>query len=247
MNLEGKTAIITGGAVRVGRAITLALAERGARVCIAYHTSDEAAHTLASEINDHRLEGSALAVPCDVTISSDVHDLFERATSAFGGVDVLVNNAAIFPRRPVEGLDESDFDSVIDINLKGSYLCALEAGRRMMASGTGGKIIQIADVAGFVAWPAYTPYCISKAGAIMLVKCLAKAFAPTVQVNAVAPGTVLLEEGASEEQVRASVARNAIKRTGTPEDVARTVLFLIEGSDYITGETILVDGGRHLA
>lgn len=246
MELEGKTAIITGGAVRVGRAITLALAGRGARVCIAYHTSHEAAHALAAEINDARPE-HAFAVCCDVSRAGEVHALFERATAIFGGADVLVNNAAIFPRRAVEELNEADFTSVIDINLKGSYLCALEAGRRMMARGAQGKIVQIADVGGLVAWPAFTPYCISKAGTIMLVKCLAKAFAPHVQVNAVAPGTVLFEEAMSEEERRAAVARNAIKRTGTPEDVARTVLFLIEASDYITGETIIVDGGRHLA
>lgn len=246
MKLEGKTAIITGGAVRVGRAITLALAGRGARVCIAYQTSHEAALALAAEINDARPE-HALAIRCDVSRAGEVHTLFERATTVFGGVDVLVNNAAIFPRRAVEELTEADFTSVIDINLKGSYLCALEAGRRMMARGAEGKIVQIADVGGLVAWPAFTPYCISKAGTIMLVKCLAKAFAPHVQVNAVAPGTVLFEEAMSEEERRAAVARNAIKRTGTPEDVARTVLFLIEGSDYITGETVIVDGGRHLA
>ncbi len=246
MNVAGKTAIITGGAVRVGRAITLALAERGARVVIAYHTSDDAAHALAAEINRTRA-AHALAVRCDVSVASDVNALFERASAAFGGVDVLVNNAAIFSRRPVEELTESDFTSVIDVNLKGSYLCALEAGRHMMKQGQGGKIVQIADVGGLVAWPAFTPYCISKAGAIMLVKCLAKAFAPTVQVNAVAPGTVLFEEAMSDEERQAAITRNAIKREGTPEDVARTVLFLIEGSDYITGETIIVDGGRHLA
>ena len=246
MELEGKTAIITGGAVRVGRAITLALADRGAHVVIAYHVSQEAARELAASINSAH-PNHALAVRCDVSHASDVHSLFETASKAFGSVDILVNNAAIFPRRPVEELTEADFVSVIDINLKGSYLCALEAGRRMVAQEAGGKIIQIADVGGITAWPAYTPYCISKAGAIMLVKCLAKAFAPRVQVNAVAPGVVLFEDAMSEEERRAAVARNAIKRVGSPEDVARTVLFLIEGSDYITGETIIVDGGRHLA
>ncbi len=247
MELAGKTAIITGGAARVGRAITLALAGRGARVVIAYHTSQSEAHTLASEINAAHAGQPALALACDVSRAADVHAMFERAEATFGGVDVLVNNAAIFPRRAVEELTEDDFTSVIDVNLKGSYLCALEAGRRMIARGGGGKIVQIADVGGLVAWPAFTPYCISKAGTIMLVKCLAKAFAPHVQVNAVAPGTVLFEEGMSAEEQSAAIARNAIKSVGSPEDVARTVLFLIEGSDYITGETIIVDGGRHLA
>ncbi|MBA2341063.1 MAG: SDR family oxidoreductase [Pyrinomonadaceae bacterium] len=246
MNLQGKTAIVTGGAVRVGRAISLALAGRGANVCVCYHSSEKAAHELVAEI-ENKGTGRALAVRCDVSKEADVRRMFERVRDAMGEADVLVNNAAIFPRRPVQELTEEDFDSVVNVNLKGSYLCALEAGRRMLAENKAGKIVQIADVGGLVAWPAYTPYCISKAGVIMLTKCLAKAFAPLVQVNAVAPGAVLMEEGATEEEARAAVARNAIKRVGSPEDVANTVLFLIEGSDYITGETLIVDGGRHLA
>lgn len=257
MRLSGRVALVTGGAVRVGRAISLALAARGAHVVVAYHTSEEAAQELVKEIAQQGLP-EAVCIKCDVTSGDDVRRMFDEAERRFGTVDVLVNNAAVFPRRPVEDLTEEDFTVAIDTNLKGSYLCALEAGRRMKRRATNdeslpsettsvGKIIQIADVAAVVPFPAYTPYCIAKAGTLMLVKCLAKAFAPNVQVNAVAPGVVLMEDGTSAEDERRALARNAIKRQGTSEDVANTVLFLIEGSDYITGETIFVDGGRRLA
>ncbi|MER3428517.1 MAG: short-chain dehydrogenase [Pyrinomonas sp.] len=245
MRLEGKTAVVTGGAVRVGRAISLALAEAGARVVVAYHRSEAAAHSLVAKI-ERDFDTRAIAVRCDVTRADDIRDLFDEAEREFGAVEVLVNNAAIFERHPVEDLSEADLVRAFDVNLKGSYLCALEAGRRLRARNAAGKIIQIADVAAFVAWPSYTPYCISKAGTLMLVKCLAKAFAPNVQVNAIAPGLVLPEEGISAEMMQAALARTVIKRPGSPEDVARAVLFLIE-SDYITGTTIIVDGGRHLA
>lgn len=245
MKLEGKTAVVTGGAVRVGRAISVRLAERGARVVIAYNSSESAAQTLVAELACAGKEAHAFR--CDVTKSEDVRALFDFVDAQFGGADILVNNAAIFERSAIEDLTEEDFARVMDVNLKGSFLCALEAGRRMIKRGAAGKIIQIADVAGSVAWKNYAPYCISKAGALMLVKCLAKEFAPRVQVNAVAPGAVLLAENETESDIAHIVARNVIKRLGSPEDVARTVLFLIEASDYITGETIFVDGGRHLA
>ena len=245
MKLEGKTAIVTGGAIRVGRAISLALVGGGAQVAIAYHRSEAAAQTLMAKI-EREFDGRARAIRCDVSKADEVRALFDEAERSLGPIDILINNAAIIERRPVEDLTEDDLLRAFDVNLKGSYLCALEAGRRLRARGAAGKIIQIADVAALVAWPAYTPYCISKAGTLMLVKCLAKAFAPDIQVNAIAPGLVLPEEGATNETMQTALARNLIKRPGSPEDVARAVLFLIE-SDYITGTTIIVDGGRHLA
>jgi NAD(P)-dependent dehydrogenase (short-subunit alcohol dehydrogenase family) len=246
MDIKNKTAVVTGGAVRIGRAISLALAARGAQVVVAYHSSETQARALVSEI-EREHETRAIAVRCDVSQAKDVQALFEKVDAEFGALDVLVNNAAVFSKRAMEDLTETDFDFAIDVNLKGSYLCALEAGRRMLKQEAGGKIVQIADVAGRVAWKNYAPYCISKAGALMLVKCLAKEFAPRVQVNAVAPGAILLAEGETEADIKHIVARNVIKRLGAPEDVTRAVLFLTEASDYITGETIFVDGGRHLA
>jgi NAD(P)-dependent dehydrogenase (short-subunit alcohol dehydrogenase family) len=239
VELQGKTAIVTGGAVRLGREISIALAAKGVNVCVAYNSSEDAAMELTRNLPN------AVAVKCDVRDEADVKRMFELALERFKTVDILVNNAAVFSRTPVDRLTTEEFDSVIEINLRGSYLCALEAAR-IMSTQQGGKIIQIADVGGIIPWSAYMPYSISKAGVIMMVKCMARAFAPHVQVNAIAPGVVLPEEGLSEEEIKKSLSRNAIKRTGSPEEVTNAILFLLN-SDYITGETIVIDGGRHLS
>ncbi|MGH9913922.1 MAG: SDR family NAD(P)-dependent oxidoreductase [Pyrinomonadaceae bacterium] len=249
MNLSGQTVVVTGGAVRVGRAISLSVAERGTNLVIAYNSSEESAHDLVEMIGRKNPDSRALALKCNVARAVDVSNLIEQTVKEFGSIDALVNNAAIFPRRAVTDLTENDFDEVIGINLKGSYLCALEAGKRMLNQPNGGHIIQIADVHGVIPRIGYTPYCISKAGVIMLTKTLAREFgerSSNVRINCVAPGIVLPEEGSDQAALEVAIKRNAIKRTGSPDDVARTVIFLLEGPDFITGETIFVDGGRHL-
>ncbi|HOM82182.1 MAG: 3-oxoacyl-ACP reductase FabG [Armatimonadetes bacterium] len=244
MELKGKVALVTGGAVRVGRAISLALSEAGASVAVNYHHSEEAAREVVALITARG--GNAEAFQADVSVAADVDRMFDGVLERFGRLDVLVNNAAIFPRTPFTTVTEAEWDQVLDINLKGSFLCALRAGREMLQR-DGGKIVNIADVSAYRPWPSYIPYCVSKAGVIALTQGLAKALAPKVQVNAVAPGTVLFPESYSEEQRQRAVQPIPMGREGSPEDVARTVLFLIEGSDFITGAVIPVDGGRLIA
>jgi len=244
MELKGKVALVTGGAVRVGRAISLALSEAGASVAVNYHHSEEAAREVVALITARG--GNAEAFQADVSVAADVDRMFDGVLERFGRLDVLVNNAAIFPRTPFTTVTEAEWDQVLDINLKGSFLCALRAGREMLQR-DGGKIVNIADVSAYRPWASYIPYCVSKAGVIALTQGLAKALAPKVQVNAVAPGTVLFPESYSEEQRQRAVQPIPMGREGSPEDVARTVLFLIEGSDFITGAVIPVDGGRLIA
>ncbi|HOQ29567.1 MAG TPA: glucose 1-dehydrogenase [Armatimonadota bacterium] len=244
MELKGKVALVTGGAVRVGRAISLALSEAGASVAVNYHHSEEAAREVVALITARG--GNAEAFQADVSVAADVDRMFDGVLERFGRLDVLVNNAAIFPRTPFTTVTEAEWGQVLDINLKGSFLCALRAGREMLQR-DGGKIVNIADVSAYRPWPSYIPYCVSKAGVIALTQGLAKALAPKVQVNAVAPGTVLFPESYSEEQRQRAVQPIPMGREGSPEDVARTVLFLIEGSDFITGAVIPVDGGRLIA
>jgi NAD(P)-dependent dehydrogenase (short-subunit alcohol dehydrogenase family) len=244
MELKGRVALVTGAARRVGRTIALALARRGANVAITYQTSRTEANQLTKEITGRGTK--ALAVRVEVSRAGDVAAAVEQVVETFGRLDVLVNNAAIFPRTPWAELDETAWDRAIDVNLKGSFLFAKAAGDRMKAQKSG-KIINIADWAGERPYRNYLPYCVSKAGVIALTKALALELAPEVQVNAVAPGPVLLPERMTEAQKAKVIAGTPLKRIGSPEDIASAVIFLLEGSDFITGAVLPVDGGRLIA
>lgn len=236
MKLKGKTALVTGGAKRVGREIALALARRGANVVVHYNTSAADARKVVTEIK--ALGVKAFAVKADQTNARQVRAAVQKA----GKIDVLAASAAVFKRTPFGTLTEADWDFHIDANLKGPFLFALEASRRMRA----GKIIFFADWAGIRPYRNYLPYVVSKAGIICLTKALAKELAPRIQVNAIAPGPVLLPEGLSQAERRTIVKATLVKRLGSPQDIVNSVLFLIEGSDFITGHTLVVDGGRLL-
>ncbi|HZS47870.1 MAG TPA: SDR family oxidoreductase [Blastocatellia bacterium] len=244
MNLQGRVALVTGGAVRIGRAISLALAAKGMKVAINYNSSTLAAQQTLNEMQSNG--GEAIIVQADVSVGDNVKRLFDTVIDRYGRVDVLINNAAIFYHRDFAELTEEDFDLNISINLKGPYLCCLAAGKQMLKQKEG-KIINIADVGGITPWTGFVPYCISKAGVIMLTKAMAKSLGPYVQVNAIAPGPVLLPEGYTPEQREQAVKPTVLKKEGSPEDITRTILFLLEGSDYITGDVIAIDGGRLLA
>ena len=163
---------------------------------------------------------------------------------AFGRIEILVNNAAIFYRTPFEKVTEEDWDRFLDVNLKGPFLLCRRIGGIMLRQGQG-KIISLADLAGLKVWAEYIPYSVSKAGLIALTQGLAKALAPAVQVNAVAPGAVLLPEGTTPEERERAIRRIPLDRLGTPEDIARAVVYLIR-NDFITGEVLRLDGGQHL-
>jgi NAD(P)-dependent dehydrogenase (short-subunit alcohol dehydrogenase family) len=244
MDLNGRVALVTGGAKRVGRVIAWALAQRGAQVAITYQRSQRDADAFVKEMETAGRK--ALAVRAEATRAAEVTAAVDRVVKQFGRIDILINNAAIFSRTPWAALDEAAWDQAIDVNLKGPFLFAKAAGDRMKAQGSG-KIVNIADWAGERPYRHYLPYCVSKAGVVALTKGLALELAPHVQVNAVAPGPVLLPEGMSEEERANVIAATPLRRIGSPEDVANAVLFLLEGSDFITGAVLPVDGGRLIA
>jgi pteridine reductase len=240
----GKIAVVTGAARRVGRAIALALAERGAHVVITYNTSRAEAFATLGEIEARGVHG--LALQGDITRSGDVDAIVRQVIQRFGRIDILVNNASNYYKTPFETLTEEQWDDLVGTNLKGTFLVSKRVGDVMLKAGAG-KIINLADWAGVRPYKDYIPYCVAKAGVIALTTALAKTLAPQIQVNAVAPGPVLLPEDFSDALRQAVVQATPLKRIGTPDDIAQTVVFLVEGSDFITGAIIPVDGGRLIA
>ena len=244
MTLDGRVVLVTGGARRLGRAIALALARRRARVAVSYRTSAREARETVEALE--RLGAEALAVRADLARAGEVRRLIERVGRRFGRLDVLINSAAAFDRTPFGALSERDWDRALDANLKGPFLCALYASRLMRARG-GGKIINLADWAGVRPYRDYLPYCVSKAGVIGLTKALAKELAPAIQVNAVAPGPILPPAGMSRSARERIARRVPLGRWGSPQDIVNTVLFLLEGTDFMTGSVVFVDGGQLIA
>lgn len=241
MNPKGKVALVTGGAVRIGREIVLALAKARCRVVIHYRRSEKAAAQLTRRLNTQRK--IAIAVQADLTSTDQIELLAREALSAFDRVDILINNASEFFRTPIGTVSSKDWDRLLNANLRAPFFLSQQLGGQMARRGEG-KIINIADISAFHPWIEYLPYCISKAGLVTMTQGLAKAMAPKIQVNAIAPGTILpAVDGWNPRRKRQTLQAIPLKRMGSPEDVVRTVLFLIE-SDYITGTVIPVDGGR---
>jgi NAD(P)-dependent dehydrogenase (short-subunit alcohol dehydrogenase family) len=242
MHLEGRVALVTGAARRLGRAIARGLADAGADVAIHHHSSPEPAEEAARELT--LLGRRAEVFQADLADPEQISALFAKLEGAFGRLDILVNSAAVFVRKPVLEISPEDWDHTMNVNLRGAFFCSRHAARLMKREGSG-AIINISDVASFQPWPAYAHYCISKAGLVMMTRVLARALAPEVRVNAVAPGPVLPPDELTAVERRELAEMTALKKLGTPEDVVRAVLFLT-ASDYITGETIVVDGGKML-
>ncbi len=237
--LRGKVTLVTGGAVRVGRVIALALAREGADVAVGYHRSGVAARRTVSELRS--LGVRAVALRADLGKPAEARGLIAAAVRRLGRIDVLVNNAAMFFRTPLATTTPAQFDRLIAVNLRGAFFCSQAAARAM--GRRGGRIINIADVGATRAWPGYIAYGLSKAGVVMLTKGLAAALAPGIQVNAVGPGLVLLPEGFPRESSRRLAARIPMRRHGAAEDVAAAVTFFATCPDYITGQILYVDGG----
>jgi 3-oxoacyl-[acyl-carrier protein] reductase/pteridine reductase len=237
--LKGQVALVTGAARRIGRSIAIALARAGADVVVNYERSESDAQATATEITG--LGRRSIAVRADVTMRKEVAGMFDRTLREFGGLDILVNNAgAFFPAR-FEELTDEQWDGILDSNLKSQFLCSQAAAPIMKRKGRG-RIVNISSLGGLLAWPAYTHYCVSKAGSIMLTRCLARALAPEILVNSVAPGTIQFPgEPPDEDYIR----RVPLHRTGTGDEIASAVLFLAT-AEFITGQVIAVDGGRAL-
>lgn len=242
MELNGKVALVTGGARRVGKALSLALAREGADVVVNYFESAEAAEETVAEITS--LGRRAIAVRADVSVRTEAAELIRRTTDTFGRLDVLVNNASIFLDSPFLAIEEAEWDRVMDVNLKGPFLLSQLAVPPLREEG-GGVIVNIADLSAFQPWPSYTHHAVSKAGLVHLTRVSARALAPDVRVNCIAPGTVLPPDDYTPDQIRSSRDRTPLRRIGSPDDVARALLYLVQ-NDFVTGETIVVDGGRML-
>lgn len=240
MEIKGKTALITGGAHRVGKAMTLALAQAGANVVINYHASAAAAEETADEAQAWGV--GALAIQCDISRHEQVQGMVAKAGSEFGGVDILVNSASWFQKTPFPMDDFRDWNRVLDILVHGSMYCANYAAPLMKARGEG-AIINILDSFAWRPRRDFAAHSVGKAGLLALTRQLALELAPQVRVNAVSPGPVLPPPGYSEVKEDLIAKRTLLKRWGTPEDVAEAALFLIRAA-YITGEIITVDGGE---
>jgi pteridine reductase len=233
--------LVTGGAVRVGRALSIGLAEAGFDVVVNFHTSAGPAREVERKIAD--LGRRALLAPGDVSEAADVRRIATDVEREFGRLDVVVNNASTFQARPAMEIDEAEWDEVMGVNLKGPFLLAQATAPLLGASR--GSIVNILDLSAIQPWTEYPHHSVSKAGLLHLTRVLARALAPRVRVNAVAPGTVLPPADHTPERVEQERRKTPLGTTGTPQDVVRTVLFL-QGSPFITGEMILVDGGQHL-
>jgi NAD(P)-dependent dehydrogenase (short-subunit alcohol dehydrogenase family) len=244
MQLDGKVALVTGAGRRVGRAIAAALASRGASIAVHYRSSRPEAEAVVKEIDGRG--GTAHAFHADLENVAQIETMVAAVAARFGRIDVLVNSASVFYRKPIEELTERDWDSNLNTNLKAPFFLSKFAGLRMRAQG-GGKIVNIGDWAGIRPYNNYLPYTVSKSGIIGLTRALAKALAPEVQVNCIALGPVLAPEDYGADEVARLVERTLTKRMGSPEDVAQAVLFFCEGTDFATGATLVLDGGRLIA
>jgi 3-oxoacyl-[acyl-carrier protein] reductase/pteridine reductase len=239
--LSGKTALVTGGARRIGREIALALARAGADVAITYRNSSAEAARTAREIES--LGRQALAVECDVRSEASVRGAIAVTTGKFGRLDVVVNNAAVFESDPLESVSLDAWDAVFETNARGPFLVAREALPHLRA--VQGRIVNIGSLGGIQAWAGHGHYCASKAALHMLTLAMAKAFAPEVSVNCVAPGRIEMDDH-SEDEAAHFAARTPMKRNGTAEDVAQAVLFFAAGPSFVTGQILAVDGGLGL-
>lgn len=237
-----RVAVVTGGAVRVGRAIVLGLAEAGLDVVVGYHGSAREAAGVADQVEG--MGRRCVTVRMDVSAGEDVERLAATVREEFGRLDLLVNSAALFQETPLGQVDEEEWDRVMGVNLKGPFLMVRALSDLLTAGG--GNVVNLVDLGAFQPWLRYPHHAVSKAALLHLTRVQARALAPRVRVNAIAPGAVLLPEGVSDAERERSRTRAALETLGSPEDVVRTVLFL-DRSPFITGEVVVVDGGALLS
>jgi len=243
MDLKGKVTLVTGAGRRLGRAIALSLADRGAILAIHYRNSRAQAEAVVAQIE--HAGGRAKPFHANLEQVGEIEQMTAEVLAAFGRIDVLINSASIFVRKSFEEITERDWDVNLDTNLKAPFFLSKFASTAMRRSGAG-KIINLGDWAGIRPYKNYVPYSVSKAGLIGLTRALAKALAPEVQVNCIALGPVMPPDDYDATQIDRLRNATLTKRLGSPEDVVRAVLFLCEGTDYATGSTLMLEGGRNL-
>jgi NAD(P)-dependent dehydrogenase (short-subunit alcohol dehydrogenase family) len=239
--LAGRVALVTGAAKRLGRAVALRLAEEGADVAVHYHSSQAQAQEVVSQIES--LGRRAVAMPADLDSVSAIKRLFADAQNHFGRLDILINSAANFLQADFADTTEEIWDASLGTNLKAPFFCSQAAAALLKKSGKG-VIINFSDTGGILGWAEFLPHSVSKAGIILLTKGLAKALAPDIRVNAIAPGTISMP-GDPPSWEADFIRRAPLRRTGTPADITDAVLFLVH-SEFITGHVLVVDGGRIL-
>ncbi len=232
--LDNRVIVVTGAAKRIGRAIALRLASEGARVAIHYNQSEEEARKTAADC------GNASVYRADLTKVDQIATLFDNVARDFGRIDGLVSNAARFTRIDPMDLTEADWDFIHSVNLKATFFCCQQAAKHMMA-GDGGKIINLSSLGAIKAWAHHAHYCASKAGVVMLTRALAKAWAPKISVNTVAPGVIPF--GAQDERIKCLIAATPAGRAGTPAEIADAVMYFLTSTNFVTGQLIAVDGG----
>ena len=240
--LAGKTALITGGARRLGRATALALAEAGADVAITFrHSAQEAQHTV---IDVAAWGVRSLALKCDITDEKSVRGAMKEMVREFGGLDILVNNAANYETADFEKLTVKQWDAIFASNARGPFLVSREAAKYLRKRT--GKIINMGSLGGLRPWPTHAHYCSSKAAVHMLTKVMARALAPQIAVNCVAPGMIDLGEKAAAGFMRKMAKQTPMRRNGTGGEIAKAVLFFATAPHFITGQVLAVDGGLGL-
>jgi pteridine reductase len=236
-----RVALVTGGAVRIGRAISSALAEDGYRLVVHYNSSSGPADELVQEVRS--AGGEAVAIGADLADAEAVRRLATQAVDAFGGINVLVNNASVFPPERLEDTDEALWDHTFAVNLRAPFFLIRHLAGTLRERK--GVVVNMADLAGIQAWATYAAHGISKAGIVHLTQVAARSLAPDVRVNGIAPGTVLPPESMSEDEIRQLAERAPLRKNGSPEDVVRALRYLL-AADFVTGQTLVVDGGRLL-
>ena len=235
--LHGKVILVTGAARRIGRSIALRLAEQGAQVAIHYGRSKADAEQTAAECGGK-------AFQADLARVSEIQKLFADVHSACGQLDGLVNNAAVYREMKILEVTEDAWDSIHGINLKAVFFCSQAAAKLMLNNG-GGRIVNISSLGGLRPWTRHAAYCASKAGVIMLTKVLAKALAPEIAVNSVAPGVIHFDDEMP-PPIQHLVSVTPMRRPGTSDEIAEAVLGFLTASSFLTGQVLAVDGGLSL-
>lgn len=242
MRLEGAGALVTGAGRggRIGQAIAIGLAQSGCDVAVHYHGSATGAEETARAVRSAGRRAELLQA--DLSDAAVARGLADQAARALKRLDIVVNSAAIMVRQPVDTVTPESWDATLDLDLRAMFFVSQGAIPHLRRAK--GKIVNMADIAGMEPWPAYLPHCVSKAGVIMLTKALARALAPDIAVNAVAPGAVLLPEDWNQQAQEHIRATTPLERLGSPADIVAAVRFLLAGTDYATGTVLVVDGGR---
>jgi pteridine reductase len=240
-NLSGRVALVTGAAKRLGRHVALRLAQEGADVTVHYGKSAAEANDVVHEIE--QLGRCAASFQAELTNIAEINQLVASAVTYFGQLDILINTAANFIETKFPETTEATWDASLDANLKAPFFCCQAAAPHLARSGHG-VIINFADIGGLLGWREFLPHSISKAGIILMTRVLAKELAPSVRVNAIAPGTITMP-GDPPEWQQDYIRLAPLRRSGRPEDVTDAVLYLLN-AEFVTGHTLVLDGGRSL-